>query len=396
MSFDLPPRIAGLLKAQYLTAYTILDLSSLPTRAIKGIGKIYEEKLRSQGIISIEDLANLQSFQIEPFPPKLLEKWIIAAKIVLRFVDEGMPVAIPRKKLIVAGLDHAGKTSVLESLRAMRSIAANRATLGARATSLLFAGFNLISFDLGGQTTFRETYLAQADVFFTDVGTLVFVIDIQALHRQNEAFDYFGRILKLLRYLKEDPPLSVLFHKYDPSGLDKDDVDRICSDLEEQYREVSTSLGFKSLDFYRTTIYDISNLAYTFSHVFSRISPVSGILNDTLGWFCEEQGFYGCHLFSENWFIIAQWLDKVSKGDRDDVFLKSLQAVRSAVKNGIPEKGETVEISPYYFYAREIPVGKTKVVISLFDTRPGKIKHSELESLDEMLTPWIQNFFALM
>jgi hypothetical protein len=396
MSLDLPPRIAGLLKTQYLTAYTISDLSSLPTRVIKGIGEKYEKKLRNRGIRSIEDLASLQSFQMGPFSPKLIEKWIIAAKIVLRFIEEDVPAAIPRKKLIVAGLDYAGKTSVLESLRAMRSIAATRATLGARATSLLFAGFNLISFDLGGQTTFRETYLAQADTFFTDVGTLVFVIDIQERDRHPESFDYFGRILKLLRYLKEGPPLSVLFHKYDPSGINKGDFDKICDELEKQYRKASTALGFENLGFYKTTIYDISNLAYTFSLVFSRISPVSGILNDTLGWFCEEQGFYGCHLFSENWFIIGQWLEKLSKGEKDDVFLKSLQAVRSAVKDGIPEKGETVEISPYYFYAREIPVGKTKVFISLFDTRPGNIKQSELESLDETLAPWIQNFFALM
>lgn len=393
---DLPPRIEGLLKTQDLTLKDISDLRNLPPRTVRGIGPIFEKKLRLQGITSIDSLANLETLQIEALSPKLLEKWIIAAKIIVRFIDDGMPTAVPRKKLIVAGLDHAGKTSVLESLRVMRSVAAEKATLGARATSVLFAGFNIISFDLGGQATFRERYIAEADTFFSNVGSLVFVIDIQANKRQEEAFDYFKRILKLMRFLNEDAPLNILFHKCDPSGIDEKTIVKTCEKLEVQYRKFSSSLGFRPPEFHRTSIYDIPGLAYTFSQVFSSISPVSSVLNDTLGWFCEENEFYGCHLFSDNWFIIAQWTDKVSETERDDIFLKSLQAVRSTVRNGLPENGEVVEISPYHFYAREIPVGKTKVFLSLFDARPDKIRQSKMQQLDETLTPWIQNFFALM
>lgn len=372
------------------------DLCSLPAKNIKGIGSVYQKKLLNRDIVTIADLAGLKTFPMEGLSSKLLEKWLIAAKIILRFVDEGAPTVVSRKKLVVAGLDRAGKTSVLKSLRAMRSVAAKKATLGARATSILFAGFNIISFDLGGQIAFRESYLAEADIFFSGVGSLIFVIDIQEPNRQKETFDYFSRILKLHRFLKEEPPISVLFHKYDPSGIDNEAADKVCMQLEEQYQDFSSSLQYKILAFYKTSIYDIPGLAYAFSGIFSQISPVSRILNDTLGWFCEEKGLQGCHLFSDNWFIVAQWIDKITEAERDEVFLKSLQAVRSMVNRKQSGSGEVVKIPPYYFYAREIPVGETKVFLSLFDAKHDNINESDLELLDNTLSPWIQNFFALM
>ncbi|MHA2232491.1 MAG: ADP-ribosylation factor-like protein [Candidatus Hodarchaeales archaeon] len=396
MSLNLPPRITGLLKTQDLAIKDIADLCSIPARNIKGIGSVYRKKLLKRDITTIADLADLKTFPVEGISSKLLEKWVIAAKIIMRFADEGEVTAVPRRKLVVAGLDHAGKTSVLESLRAMKSVAAKRATSGARATSILFAGFNILSFDLGGQIAFRESYLAEADTFFSGVGSLIFVIDIQESNRQKETFDYFSRILKLQRFLKEEPPISILFHKYDPSGIDNDAADKVCMQLEEQYQDFASSLLYKILNFYKTSIYDIPGLSYAFSEIFSQISPVSRILNDTLGWFCEEKGLQGCHLFSDNWFVVAQWIDKITEAERDDVFLKSLQAVRSMVNRTQSGSGEVVEMPPYYFYAREIPVGETKVFLSLFDAKHDNINESDLDLLDKTLSPWIRNFFALM
>ncbi len=396
MSLEVPTRILGLLSNHNVSIAGTQELLNFSPKAIRGIGQVYETRLKNRGIKTIRDLSLLETLELSKIPPKLLEKWILAARIILRYTETGKESAVPTKKLLVAGVDQAGKTSVLESLKAMKSVAAQKATIGASATTVLFAGFNIISFDLGGQATFRQAYLSQAEAYFSGVGSLIFVIDIQALVREDEVFDYFQRILRIFDFLKEYVPVTILFHKYDPTGLDKKSIDPACNELEYKYQEFSYSIGYGKLSFHKTSIYDIPGLTNVFSGVFSKISPVSNILNDTLGWFCEEKGFNGAYLFSENLFVIAQSLKNIPKSEQEDIFLRSLQAVRFAAQKGVPDDGTLIELSPFHFYTREIPLGENKVILSLFDVRPGKIDQVELQELDETLTPWIQNFFALM
>ena len=69
---------------------------------------------------------------------------------------------VQKRKIIFAGLDRGGKTSIILSLKKQFSFINSGATLGIERSSITQTkclGFELTAWDLGGQLKFREDYL---------------------------------------------------------------------------------------------------------------------------------------------------------------------------------------------------------------------------------------------
>ena len=86
-------------------------------------------------------------------------------------------------KVIISGLDNAGKTSILTALDKkydfQKDIVQLKPTIRVEYHKMNFLRNNTIFWDMGGQNQYREIYMNYQDVYFDATDLLIYVIDIQ-------------------------------------------------------------------------------------------------------------------------------------------------------------------------------------------------------------------------
>jgi len=121
-------------------------------------------------------------------------------------------------KIIFAGLDQAGKTSIYQKTIAgidPSQLTNLRPTRGVERHSTDFIDIESNIWDLGGQESYREKYLKNPQTF-NETKALIFVLDVQDTKRYQEAYDYFLSIVKIIQNIKPQPRAYIFFHKCDP------------------------------------------------------------------------------------------------------------------------------------------------------------------------------------
>ncbi len=121
-------------------------------------------------------------------------------------------------KLIFAGLDAAGKTTIYKAtMKEMpaEQLKGSKPTRGIERNITDFMDIDFAVWDLGGQKSYRETYLSKPEVF-NSTKALIFVVDIQDVDRFEEAYQYYLDIMNILINVEPKPKVYVLFHKFDP------------------------------------------------------------------------------------------------------------------------------------------------------------------------------------
>ena len=163
------------------------------------------------------------------------------------------------KKILVLGLDQAGKTSIVQSLRGISnlpSFCSLSPTRGKNANNfeLLNSEYNI--WDFGGQEQYREAYSSQLDEFRVGVNKMIFVIDIQDPERYDLAIDYFRTIISWFQDTI-DFELSFFLHKYDPDieVTHPELSDNLVEDLIEKIKKFVPNNVLYSI--FKTSIYTI-------------------------------------------------------------------------------------------------------------------------------------------
>ena len=124
----------------------------------------------------------------------------------------------PQSKILFTGLDAAGKTSIILALqREFSKIALLKPTRGAQRRIFEFLGREISEWDLGGQISYRISYLKNPGKYFDGTEIAIYVIDIQNKARIPEALSYFKDVVEQFRKLEIEPPIYIFFHKYDPA-----------------------------------------------------------------------------------------------------------------------------------------------------------------------------------
>ena len=123
------------------------------------------------------------------------------------------------RKLILVGLDNAGKTSILLSLKGiknLRKFASVNPTRGSdTATFIAFdTGYNII--DLGGQEAYRNDHLKNFKQHLTGTNKIIYVIDVQDEDRYDIAIEYLKSIINLIPEDQASVDFSIFLHKFDP------------------------------------------------------------------------------------------------------------------------------------------------------------------------------------
>ncbi len=125
------------------------------------------------------------------------------------------------QKILMAGLDFAGKTCLLEkafNLKDTQLLAEMPPTQGVERQPYDFIGADMIIWDLGGQVQYRDRYFDKPEML-QGATALIFVVDVQTPDRFIESANYLARILKTVE--NEILRMYIFYHKFDPDKTGK-------------------------------------------------------------------------------------------------------------------------------------------------------------------------------
>jgi small GTP-binding protein len=206
-------------------------------------------------------------------------------------------------KMVIMGLDNAGKTSILLSIARKYDPLKLRPTLGADRSLIDVLGFKITRLDLGGQEKYRKTYLDENSEVLFGTDLLIYVVDVQDSERFSESVAYFDDIAKYYEEKKENNPLLVVFfHKSDPHFLQEPAGQGAVSKLIHLFKErVTTPLT----SFFLTSIFNRDTLMYAFSQSLFRLFPHPNLINNFLANFIEKHNLEGIFVYDHNFLHIG-------------------------------------------------------------------------------------------
>jgi len=211
-------------------------------------------------------------------------------------------------KVLLTGLDKAGKTSFMYGIRKKYSeIIKSLPTKGVeRSEENIFEEQNsLISlWDLGGQKKYRERYLEQSKVYLYNIDLMFYFIDIQDVERIDESLDLFKAILNSLIELEEFPPIVVCLNKFDPDLKGSKDIFKNLEIIAERIRENSERFFIK---IFQTSIFDHWSLITAYSFGLSQLSPNRELFRTQLKKFAKKTNSDAILLLSENGIILSSF-----------------------------------------------------------------------------------------
>ena len=228
-------------------------------------------------------------------------------------------------KIVISGLDNAGKTSILTALDKkydfQKDIVQLKPTIRVEYHKMNFLKNNSIFWDMGGQTTYREVYMQYQDVYFDATDLLIYVIDIQDPERFKDSLEYLDAILTFFTESKMDVPLIITFHKYDPDlrGDEKilEDIDDLRSKLLDKYS------NFKIL-FQQTSIFDIISIVQLVSYGLSVFDDKFFELSELLENYIEEFESQALLVFDRNGIIISEYYSDIEP----EVYIELLESIK--------------------------------------------------------------------
>ncbi len=208
----------------------ILDLK---LDKLKNIKKEEIKQLQNKKVKHIRDFADLKLEEYKALAGDIeidqetLNNIYIASNLISNAWNKRMVYLKKiQMKIVVAGLDFAGKTSLINKLihnKNYYDLINLKPTVGASVEEFQSDRLNLVIWDLGGQEGHVEEYLDDPEKYFIQVDLLIFVIDTQDDIRYDEAIKYLQDILNILKFLDGAPYTLILLNKADSDLIDDPD-----------------------------------------------------------------------------------------------------------------------------------------------------------------------------
>ncbi|MFX1276203.1 MAG: ADP-ribosylation factor-like protein [Promethearchaeota archaeon] len=137
-----------------------------------------------------------------------------------------------KKKILIMGLDQAGKTCIVQSLQGIKNLTAftsSKPTKVYNTISFHALGSEYVILDFGGQEAYRDDHLEKFDSYIRDTNKFIYVIDVQDEKRYKLAVSYLKKIINSLPVDNENViEFSVFLHKFDP------DLEQLSKNINKQ------------------------------------------------------------------------------------------------------------------------------------------------------------------
>lgn len=261
---------------------SILDLT---IDTLKNIKQDDVLKFQRIDVTTIRELSQLNVSDYEKKAKKVfLEQSTFNASLIAAYLianawnKRNLYMKKIKMKVVIAGLDYAGKTSLLN--RMMNDYNYNdminlEPTVGANVEEYQSDKLDLVLWDLGGQKDHIEEYIESPEKFFINVDVLIFVFDSQDDLRYDEAINYLKGILEILGFLNENPYFVLLLNKADSDVVDDPDfqikLEYLTDKLSNLFMESEKSWNFEIIP---TSIYNFYStepeIAKSIKNIFSK------------------------------------------------------------------------------------------------------------------------------
>ena len=229
-------------------------------------------------------------------------------------------------KIIISGLDEAGKTSILTALDKKydfhKDIMELKPTIRVEYHKMNFLTNHVNFWDMGGQEIYREIYQKNQDVYFDGTDLLIYVIDIQDSDRFENSLEYLNLILQFFKESHMDVPIIVTFHKYDPDLRNDEILLNNIEKLKEKLLEKYSS--FKIL-FQQSSIYDIISIIQLVSYGLSVFDEKFFELSELLEAYIEEFSSEALIVFDRNGIIIGEYY---SEDIEPELYISLLESIK--------------------------------------------------------------------
>ena len=214
---------------------------------------------------------------------------------------------VSASKLLFTGLDNAGKTTIIYGIqREFSKIAFLKPTRGAQRRIFEFMGREIAEWDLGGQVSYRISYLKNPGKYFDDTEIAIYVIDIQNRVRLPEAISYLKDVVEQFKKLEIAPPIYIFFHKYDPA-LRRNALNEM-KNLEVEIKEkIKRKVDYKQIFYYNTSIYDLPSIIKAMSEILLSLYSKSELIEKTIVEFGKKTYSDGIVLLDDNSLIIGSY-----------------------------------------------------------------------------------------
>lgn len=190
-----------------------------------------------------------------------LKKTATISSLIASVKDEHEGIVLASQKVLVVGLDNAGKTATLSKFGGRLGISDTIATHPTKGVVRMKFGnskMSLFIWDLGGQQEYRDRYLSNPEQYFVELDLLLFVIDVQDPDRFDEALDFLDKILDSLIILEESPYILVFIHKFDPDIKNDPKIQINVELLKDNLRELLKTKPYNfDIEIYLTSIYSM-------------------------------------------------------------------------------------------------------------------------------------------
>ncbi len=365
-----------------------------------GVDKISSEHLSNEGIKTIDDLANLSASnlpEIKEILPNMLLKWVKIAQVIQKNVLEQLR---RHKKILMIGLDAAGKTSILAIVQDKFSIIKSLLpTRGVKREKLDFFGYPVISWDLGGQVQYREKlYFNRPELFFTEADIMLYVVDSQDPDRFPEAANYFREVLKVLKDLHEKPEVLIVLSKSDQDIRKTLQWQQNVTNIKNKFNSIVTEYEDFVVDYCDTTVFQRETIMQMFSIALKKVSDTSEIIEHILEEFTHQVEAKASSLVSMDGLIFGSY----TGSDTDEMlvnntalllqtlsnFYNSIGLIREkSIKLELPLNGFTIRGEKLFEYSElQIPV-----YLWMLSQNP-ELLEGKIDYFKEQLLPLINLF----
>lgn len=216
-----------------------------------------------------------------------LKKVITISSILNAIKEETESFEPESQKVVVIGLDNAGKSAILSQFGGrlgINDLIALKPTKGVERKHIKAEGseIDLFLWDLGGQVQYRNKYVKNPENYFLKTDLLIYVIDVQDPDRFPESFEYFEEVLKILKMLEEEPFVMIYIHKYDPDLKGNPEVLLNIELLKDNLNQLLNEYGY-DYEAYLTSIYSLITNEPQFSRYIKDVmKSTDSLTNPTL------------------------------------------------------------------------------------------------------------------